>query len=127
MFRIVDVHVAEGARAEYVVLQNLGIITVSLRGWAVCTGAYLDGDTNEIASQMYVFKCDVPVNPYTRVVLFTGSGEDGWMPTVDGREAYCAYWNRHERIWSHATHIHVLRVSGSRSIKETAAEHAIAV
>ncbi len=116
MLKIVDIHAAEGAKGEYVVLQNLGLVSVSLRGWALCTDAYLQGDRDRMANQMYVFRDDVSVKPYTRVVLFTGCGEDGWLPTVDGGQAYCAYWNRVERIWSVAETIHVLQLSASKRI-----------
>jgi hypothetical protein len=69
MLKIVDVHASEGVRGEYVVLQNLGLITVCLRGWALCTDAYLHGNGTEIADQMYVFRDEINVNPYMRVVL----------------------------------------------------------
>src|SRR5579871_1020784 len=91
MLKIVEVHASEGAQGEYIVLQNTGLITVSLRGWALCTDAYLDGDAARIADEMYIFRDDIPIKPYMRVVLFTGSGQDGWVPTVDGKQAYCAY------------------------------------
>jgi hypothetical protein len=117
MFKIVDIHACEAVRGEYVVLQNLGLITLSLRGWALCTDAYLEGDGDQMAQQMYVFREDVQINPYTRVVLFTGCGQDDWAPTTDGRQAYCAYWNRLEPVWSIATNIHVLHLSASKRIK----------
>jgi hypothetical protein len=116
MLKIVEVHASDGVRGEYVVLQNMGLVTVSLRGWALCTDAYLDGDEYQIAAQLYVFRDDMPIKPYTRVVLFTGSGVDGWQPTTDGRQAYCAYWNRAERIWSVTETIHVLHLSASKRI-----------
>ena len=53
-------------------------MTVSLRGWALCTDAYLYGDTAQVAEEMYIFRADIPIKPYTRVVLFTGEGTDGW-------------------------------------------------
>lgn len=116
MLRIVDIHTAENARGEYVVLQNQGLVTVSLRGWALCTEAYLCGDAKQVADALYIFRDDIPVKPYTRVVLFTGSGQDGWQPTVDGRQAYCAYWGRNERIWTVATNVHVLQLLSSKRI-----------
>jgi hypothetical protein len=116
MLKIVDIHASEGVRGEYVVLQNLGVVTISLRGWALCTDAYFAGDAYQMASQMYVFREDVPIKPYTHIVLFTGCGDDGWMPTTDGKQAYCAYWNRTERIWSVVDHIHVLQLSASKRI-----------
>jgi hypothetical protein len=111
MLKIVEIHAAESVRGEYVVLQNLGPITVSLRGWA-----YLEGDTGALAEQMFVFREEVLVKPYIRVVLFTGCGEDGWVPTIDGMQAYCAYWNRTERIWNDAANVHVLHISATRRI-----------
>jgi hypothetical protein len=116
MLRIVDIHTASSARGEYIVLQNQGLVTVSLRGWALCTDAYLQGNPVRLADEMYVFRDDIAVKPYTRVVLFTGEGRDGWQPTVDGRQAYCAYWGRTERVWSLAGSVHVLQLFASRRI-----------
>lgn len=124
MLKIVDVHAAAGVQGEYVVLQNLGLVTVSLRGWALCTDAYFCGDPKRIVDAMYIFREDIPIKPYTRVVLFTGSGQDGWQPTVDGKQAYCAYWGRPERIWSDADNIHVLQLSASRRLRQKAEAHA---
>jgi hypothetical protein len=116
MLKIVDIHAATSAQGEYVVLQNQGLITVSLRGWALCTDAYLSGDAVQLADALFIFRDDIPIKPYTRVVLFTGSGQDGWVPTIDGRQAYCAYWGRSERVWSCADHIHVLHLFSSKRI-----------
>ncbi len=94
MLKIVEVHPAANPQSEYVVLQNQGLVTVNLRGWAVCTEDYLEGSAQEAVAGMYVFRDDIPVKPYARVVLFTGEGIAGWVPTVDGKQAYCAYWGR---------------------------------
>lgn len=118
MLKIVEVHAASTAQGEYVVLQNQGLVTVSLRGWSVCTDAYLYGEPSELAQQMFIFRDDVQIKPYTRVVLFTGAGEDGWVPTIDGRQAYCAYWQRTERIWSQAQNVHILHLAASRCIAQ---------
>ena len=96
MLKIIEVHPATNTQGEYIVLQNQGLVTVSLRGWALCTDAYLESDPARMAQEMYVFREEVPIKPYTRVVLFTGNGEDEWVPTIDGRQAYCAYWNRRD-------------------------------
>ncbi len=116
MLKIVDIHAAAGVQGEYVVLENQGLVTVSLRGWALCTDAYLGGDAAQLAAEMYIFREDIPIKPYTRIVLFTGSGQDGWVPTVDGRQAYCAYWGRSERVWTHAAHAHILHLLSSKRI-----------
>lgn len=116
MLKIIEVHPATNTQGEYIVLQNQGLVTVSLRGWALCTDAYLEADTARMAQEMYVFREEVPIKPYTRVVLFTGSGEDEWVPTIDGRQAYCAYWNRRDRLWSSAAHIHLLHLLASRVV-----------
>ena len=116
MLKIIEVHPASGVGGEYVVLQNQGLVTVSLRGWALCTDVYLLDDATQVANEMYVFREDVAIKPYTRVVLFTGDGESEWVPTTDGKQAYCAYWGRSERIWTHATNIHVLHIAASRRI-----------
>ncbi len=116
MLKIIEVHPATNTQGEYIVLQNQGLGMVSLRGWALCTDAYLDGDTARLAQEIYIFRDEVAIKPYTRVVLFTGSGEDDWVPTVDGRQAYCAYWNRRERLWSSAMHVHLLHLLSSRVV-----------
>jgi hypothetical protein len=124
MLKVVEVHPAQGVQGEYIVLQNLGLVTVSLRGWALCTDAYFTGEPDRVADEMYIFRDDISIRPYTRVVLFTGRGEDGWVPTVDGQQAYCAYWQRDERIWTHAPQVHVLHIAGTKRIAPPA--HAIA-
>jgi hypothetical protein len=128
MLKIVEVHPAARVQGEYIVLENTGLITLSLRGWALCTDAYLEGDFTQIADTMYIFRDDVPIKPYTRVVLFTGSGQDGWVPTTDGKQAYCAYWDRHERVWTYAANVHVLHLLNSkRIVPQTAAGASTAV
>src|SRR5579871_2899505 len=101
MLKIVEIHAASGVQGEYIVLQNMGLVTVSLRGWALCSDAFLEGEPAKLAEEMYIFREDVAIKPYTNVVLFTGEGEDGWVPTIDGKQAYCAYWGRPERLWTH--------------------------
>jgi hypothetical protein len=121
MLKIVEVHPAPNAQGEYVVLQNCGLVTVSLRGWAICTDAYLNGDAQSVGAGMYVFRADVPINSYTRVVLFTGYGEDGWVPTVDGKKAYCASWGRAQSIWTNAENVYVLQIAASKRVVQPGA------
>ena len=116
MLKIVEAHPAPYAQGEYLVLQNMGLVTVTLRGWAVCTDAYLEGDKAQVAEAMYIFRDEIAVKPYTRVVLFTGAGCDGWLPTTDGRQAYCAYWNRSLPVWHDAANIHVLHLLASKRV-----------
>ena len=116
MLKIVDAHPAPYAQGEYLVLQNVGLVTVSLRGWAVCTDAYLEGNAAQVTASMYIFREEIAVKPYTRVVLFTGAGCDGWLPTTDGRQAYCAYWNRARPVWNDAANVHILQLLASRRI-----------
>src|SRR5438876_12375833 len=99
MLKIVQVHLSEAPAAEYIVLQNQGLTSVNLRGWAMTGDAYLSGDLDLAASQTCIFTDDVQVKPYTRVVLFTGCGENGWHPTIDGKQAYLYYWCRRECVW----------------------------
>ena len=120
MLRIVEIHPATTARGEYIVLQNLGLVTVNLRGWALCNDGYLSNDPDQIGSSMYVFRDDVAIKPYTRVVLFTGEGENGWLPTTDGKQAYCVFWGRGERLWAASPNVHVLQMLASRPIKPEA-------
>jgi hypothetical protein len=121
MLKIEEVHASAGVQGEYVVLQNQGLLTVNLRGWALCTNAFLEGDDTRIAEEMYIFREDEQIKPYTRVVLFTGKGDNGWVPTIDGRLAYCAYWGRQERIWTITSHVHVLHLFTSRKVCQPSA------
>ena len=118
MLKIVEIHSAITVQNEYIVLQNQGVVTVNLKGWAVCTDAYLLENELFMKSGMYVFRMSEEVKPYTHVVLFTGAGESGWVPTNDGRLAYCAYWGNSERVWSVAKNINVLQLVSSRPVVE---------
>lgn len=120
MLKIVEIHVSESAQGEYIVLQNQGLRAVMLRGWALCTDTYLEGDAAQFANEMYIFRQDIPIEPYARVVLFTGSGQEGWVPTTDGRWAYCVYWGRSERVWTSADHVHLLHLLGSKRVLQPA-------
>lgn len=116
MLKIVEIHVADTSRSEYVVLQNQGLTTLTLRGWALCTDAYIGGDPEEAARGMYIFTQDEQIRPYTRVVLFTGYGEAGWHPTTDGKHAYVTYWGRPNPAWRDTRYVHLLRLSSSRKV-----------
>jgi hypothetical protein len=116
MLKIVDVHQSATINGEYLVLQNQGLTTISLRGWVVASDAYACGDPHEAADEMYVFVEDIPIKPYTRVVLFTGPGEDGWYPTNDGKRAYLAFWGHTRRVWSTASRVVLLQPACSRRI-----------
>ena len=122
MLKIVEIHISEGVSGEYIVLQNQGLVTVTLRGWAVVTEAYLESEDvsgREIAEKLYVFRMAEEIKPYTHVVLFTGSGKDGWVPTNDGRLAYCAYWGKSACVWNDAKNIHILQLSQTKPIAKT--------
>ena len=114
MLKIIDVHASASAGGEYVVLQNEGLTTVNLRGWALCTQRYLNGDLN--ADETFIFTDDVLIKPFVRVVLFTGEGEPGFCPTNDGKTAYLVYWNRPFPVWSRAAQLHLLHVAASRRV-----------
>lgn len=116
MLKIIDIHLSASAAGEYVVLQNQGLTTVSLKGWAVCSNAYFDGSPLDAAHEMYIFTDDIPIKPYMRIVLFTGEGDPGWCPTVDGKYAYLVYWGKRNPIWSRAGYVHLLQVSTSRKV-----------
>jgi hypothetical protein len=125
MLKIIEVHPSSHLSGEYVVLQNHGLMTESLRGWALCSDTYIHGGPEAAAREMYIFQEDIPVKPYGRVVLFTGAGAPGWYPTIDGKHAYVAYWGRREQVWSTVDQVHLLHVASSRRIgvTEGATEH----
>ncbi|MCC6730696.1 MAG: hypothetical protein IT208_15290 [Chthonomonadales bacterium] len=122
--KVLEVHLSASAAGEYVVLQNQGLTTLSLRGWALCGDAYLSGEVAAAAGQMHVFLDDVPVRPYTRVVLFTGEGQGGWCPTTDGKQAYLVYWGRSECVWRRCARVHVLRMCASYPVGREAEDMA---
>ena len=116
MLRIVEIHPAQEASGEYIVLQNQGVVSINLQGWAVSTEVYLQGGSEGYSQNIYVFKSEVMISPYTHIVLFTGKGKEGWMPTNDGKRAYCAYWERNESIWNHSSKIHLLQMTSTKPI-----------
>ena len=116
MLKIVEIHTSLRTSGEYVVLQNQGLHTVSLAGWALCTDTYLCGSAEEASTKMFVFHDDVPIKPYARVVLFTGRGQSGWCATNDGKQAFVAYWGKDESVWRDATHVHLLQIAASKRV-----------
>jgi hypothetical protein len=114
MLKIVDVHLSSSPQGEYVVLQNQGLQTISLRGWAVVTDKWFWGEPVSAAPETYVFCRDVPIRPYARVVLFTGAGEEGWCPTTDGKHAYLVYWGRAASAWRDTECLHLVHVASSK-------------
>lgn len=119
MLKVVEIHTSEFADSEYIVLQNQGVVTTALRGWVVATESLLECPEESpvhFSQKMYVFRMEADIKPHTHVVLFTGQGEDGWVPTNDGRLAYCAYWGKTERVWSEAQNIHMLQLSSTKRI-----------
>lgn len=116
MLKIVDVHLSTQARGEYIVLRNEGVQTVQLRGWALCDDSYLSGDPYAAAPGMFIFTEETSVKPYGRVVLFTGHGHNGWQPTIDGKQAYVAYWRKSERVWQWADRVVLLQPAEMRRI-----------
>ncbi|MGC8666486.1 MAG: lamin tail domain-containing protein [Chthonomonadales bacterium] len=112
MLKITEIHTSASATGEYVVLQNHGLTTVSLQGHVLCTEAYLEGDLRRNGDDVYVFTQDVPLKPYTRVVLFSGFGEEGWCPTTDGKMAYLVYWGRSTPVWSRHSTVRLLAPAG---------------
>ncbi|HSV72712.1 MAG TPA: hypothetical protein VLH79_03020 [Chthonomonadales bacterium] len=116
MLKITEVRPSRSVTGEYVVLQNQGLMTVALRGWVLCSEAYLQGLWDQRACPAYVFRTETAVKPYQRVVVFTGEGDDGWYSTVDGKLAYVAYWGRHEPVWSRVEQVFVLHCASSRRI-----------
>ncbi len=114
MLKIVDIHLSDSPQGEYVVLQNHGLQTVSLRGWAVVTDTWYWGEPERTAPEIYIFTKDVPLKPYARVVLFTGEGEEGWCPTTDGKQAYLVYWRRRESAWHDTENLHLLHIASTK-------------
>jgi hypothetical protein len=119
MFKIMELHPSSHPNGEYVVLQNHGLMTESLRGWVLCSDALLLADPEAAAREMYVFREDISVRPYGRVVLYTGAGAPGWYPTTDGKHAYVAFWGRRDRIWSCVDQVHLLHIACSRRLGVT--------
>lgn len=113
MLKIVDVHASLAPESEYIVLQNHGTLTVTLRGCALCAESFIASDLQAAIQEMYVFREDIAIKPYVRVVLFTGEGYDGWQPTTDGKKCYVAYWCRQEVVWSRCEMVHLLNIAST--------------
>ncbi len=117
MLKIIEVHTSEHARGEYVVLQNQGLGSLNLRGWALCSDAYMQCDLKRMVKELYVFQPEISIRPYARVVLFTGGEEEeGWQETTDGHPAYCVWWGREERVWSAVGQVYLLHPASSRKV-----------
>jgi len=127
MLKITEIHPSRNASGEYVVLQNQGLMTVALRGWMLCSEAYLSPEWDPRIHPVYVFRQEVAIKPYQRVVLFTGAGEEGWYSTTDGKLAYVAYWGRSECAWSRVGHLHVLHCASSRRVLAVVPEGEVAI
>ena len=69
-----------------------------------------------MSEEMFIYREEIAINPYTYVVLFSGTGIDDWKPTVDGRQAYCAYWNKNCAVWEKSSHVHILQITASRKM-----------
>lgn len=121
MLKILELHPTSNSQGEYVVMENQGLVTINLKGYALCSEAFLMGDGGRLADEMYVFRDEVAVKPFQRVVLFTGFGENSWLPTIDGKQAYCAYWNRPSGMWNRSSDLLVLHIAASRHIGRTQA------
>ncbi len=126
MLRIEDIHLCADPAGEYVVLQNHGLNTLSLRGWAVCDGSYMDEDADPNRRAMYVFTDDVPVKPYVRIVLFTGQGVNEWRPTTDGKYAYLVFWGKGHTAWKGADRVYLLQPVSVRRVHSAPLEQAVA-
>jgi hypothetical protein len=116
MLKIIELRASLNPQSEYIVLENQGLNSVSLRGYALCTDAFLCAESSRLAEEMFIFQEDICLKPFMRVVLLTGEGESGWMPTVDGKQAYCIYWNRGSSVWTKARDVHVLHIAASRRV-----------
>jgi len=116
MLKIVDVHLSATVNGEYVVLQNQGLTTIPLRGWILTTDDYVLDDLATVADAMYVFRDDVLIKPYGRVVLFSGLGQNGWCPTTDGKSAFVAHWGRLDPVWARSGRVVLLQPACSRRI-----------
>ena len=119
MLKITEVHRSANPGGEYVVLQNHGLMTESLRGWALCSDTFLGGDPYAAARELYIFSEDVAIRPYGRVVLFSGAGASGWYPTTDGKRAYVVYWGLRDPLWSRVDQVHLLHIASSRRMGVT--------
>ena len=126
MLKIEDVHTCDDPNGEYVVLQNHGLNTISLRGWALCGDAYLSNEPSSLSREMFVFSEDIPVKPYTRIVLFTGDGDDEWRPTTDGKHAYLVYWRKSFPVWRYVDRIFLLQPTSTRKVNPIAVDLPVA-
>ncbi|MCX6358762.1 MAG: hypothetical protein NT029_03065 [Armatimonadetes bacterium] len=126
MLKIEDIHPCADPAGEYVVLQNHGLNTISLRGWVICDDSYMAADAELGQHAMYVFTEDIAVKPYVRIVLFTGQGANEWRPTTDGKFAYLVFWGKERTAWKDADRVYLLQPVSMRRAQPAALEPSVA-
>lgn len=116
MLKIIELHASINSQSEYIVLENQGLNSINLKGYALCTDAYFTGDSRRLSDEIFIFQEALFIKPFTRVVLLTGIGEEGWFPTVDGKKAYCLFWNKGSGVWCKHEEVHLLQITNSRRV-----------
>jgi competence protein ComEC len=82
---------------EYVVLENGGAEAISIAGWTLC----------DAARHCYTFPAGAAVDAGGRVVVYTGSGQDG---------ASRYYMNRRRAVWNNRGDVATLRDAEGRIV-----------
>lgn len=120
MLKIIDLHASTHVQGEYIVLENQGLNSLNLKGYVLCTESLLTSNLQRLPEEIFVFQEEIYLKPFMRVVLFTGRGENSWVPTVDGKQAYCVYWNRGSSVWNQHSDVHLLHIAATRHVQSEA-------
>jgi hypothetical protein len=97
VIRIVGLQRNESSTQEFVLLQNQGLLRLSLRGHLVLCDEAIE--ESNLAIGAHAFSDDVLIPPGMYVLLFTGRGTPRWSRTRDGALVYYAFMNRDSAVW----------------------------
>lgn len=100
MLRIVGIQRGQSAAEEFVLLQNHGVLKVTLRGHAILDDAALEDGIAYEPCRVHVFQEEIQIPAGCYVLLITGGGEDGWFRSEDGSLIYAIHRGLHSPVWS---------------------------
>jgi hypothetical protein len=97
MIRIVAIERNADPNAEFVLLQNQGVMRQNLRGHALFSDAALCGGISSEA--WHIFSEEVQIPPGAYILVHSGAGQDRWARTKDGSIVYYCYLSRSMPVW----------------------------
>jgi hypothetical protein len=108
MLKIVGIQRGQSAAEELVLLQNQGVLKVTLRGHAILDEIALEEGLYYEPCRVHVFQEDVRIPAGCYVLLVTGNGENGWFKSADGSLIYVTHRGLPTPVWSSSTTLHLL-------------------